>query len=162
PKGRRCSVRVVPRRVRRRHRLIAPRHRRREPSARLARRAGSHPGSKALSRRRQSATSVNLLFGPMLGYANHRAPYAEPTVPSGEALGNLSQAFTDLALISAALQPGPGGWAARRGEACNSEPPRPSSLLLAQLMAGTLRESASRGTAAGSEFVGITIGVVQQ
>ena len=39
----------------------------------------------------------------MLGYANHLGLYAEQTGPSGEALGNFPQAFTHLALISAAF-----------------------------------------------------------
>jgi GH15 family glucan-1,4-alpha-glucosidase len=43
------------------------------------------------------------LFEQMLGYANHLGLYAEETGPSGEALGNFPQAFTHLALISAAF-----------------------------------------------------------
>jgi GH15 family glucan-1,4-alpha-glucosidase len=39
----------------------------------------------------------------MLGYVNHLGLYAEQTGPSGEALGNYLQAFTHLALISAAF-----------------------------------------------------------
>jgi GH15 family glucan-1,4-alpha-glucosidase len=45
---------------------------------------------------------ARLLFEQMLGYANHVGLYAEQTGPSGEALGNFPQAFTHLALISAA------------------------------------------------------------
>src|SRR5207245_3971987 len=46
---------------------------------------------------------ARLLFEQMLGYANHLGLYAEQTGASGEALGNFPQAFTHLALISAAF-----------------------------------------------------------
>jgi GH15 family glucan-1,4-alpha-glucosidase len=46
---------------------------------------------------------ARLMFEQMLGYANHLGLYAEQTGPSGEALGNFPQAFTHLALISAAF-----------------------------------------------------------
>jgi GH15 family glucan-1,4-alpha-glucosidase len=46
---------------------------------------------------------ARLLFEQMLGYANHVGLYAEQTGASGEALGNFPQAFTHLALISAAF-----------------------------------------------------------
>jgi GH15 family glucan-1,4-alpha-glucosidase len=46
---------------------------------------------------------VRLLFERMLGYANHLGLYAEQTGPQGEALGNFPQAFTHLALVSAAF-----------------------------------------------------------
>jgi GH15 family glucan-1,4-alpha-glucosidase len=42
------------------------------------------------------------MYERMLGYANHLGLYAEETGPRGEALGNFPQAFTHLALISAA------------------------------------------------------------
>ncbi len=45
---------------------------------------------------------ARLIFERMLGYANHLGLYAEETGQSGEALGNFPQAFTHLALISAA------------------------------------------------------------
>ena len=45
---------------------------------------------------------AQLLFEKMLGYANHLGLYAEELGPSGEHLGNFPQAFTHLALISAA------------------------------------------------------------
>jgi len=45
---------------------------------------------------------ARLKFEQMLGYANHLGLYAEQTGHSGEALGNFPQAFTLLALISAA------------------------------------------------------------
>jgi GH15 family glucan-1,4-alpha-glucosidase len=45
---------------------------------------------------------ARLMFEKMLGYANHVGLYAEETGRRGEALGNFPQAFTHLALISAA------------------------------------------------------------
>ncbi len=45
---------------------------------------------------------ARLVFEKMTGYANHLGLYAEETGPTGEALGNFPQAFTHLALISAA------------------------------------------------------------
>ena len=42
-------------------------------------------------------------FEKMLTYANHLGLYAEQIGASGEALGNFPQAFTHLALISAAV-----------------------------------------------------------
>ena len=46
---------------------------------------------------------ARLMFEQMLGYANHLGLYAEETGHNGEALGNFPQAFTHLALISAAF-----------------------------------------------------------
>ncbi len=46
---------------------------------------------------------ARLMFERMLGYANHLGLYAEETGLSGEAQGNFPQAFTHLALISAAF-----------------------------------------------------------
>jgi GH15 family glucan-1,4-alpha-glucosidase len=46
---------------------------------------------------------ARLMFEQMLGYANHLGLYAEEIGPSGEALGNFPQAFSHLALISAAF-----------------------------------------------------------
>ena len=51
---------------------------------------------------RRRLDAARLMFEQMLGYANHLGLYAEETGPSGEALGNFPQAFTHLALISAA------------------------------------------------------------
>lgn len=50
-----------------------------------------------------SLEEARLMFEQMLGYANHLGLYAEETGASGEALGNFPQAFTHLALISAAF-----------------------------------------------------------
>jgi GH15 family glucan-1,4-alpha-glucosidase len=52
---------------------------------------------------RRRLERARLMFEEMLGYANHLGLFAEETGPSGEALGNFPQAFTHLALISAAF-----------------------------------------------------------
>jgi GH15 family glucan-1,4-alpha-glucosidase len=46
---------------------------------------------------------ARLAFEKMLTYANHLGLYAEEIGPSGDLLGNFPQAFTHLALISAAV-----------------------------------------------------------
>ena len=46
---------------------------------------------------------ARLMFEKMLSYANHLGLYAEETGRNGEGLGNFPQAFTHLALISAAF-----------------------------------------------------------
>ncbi len=51
----------------------------------------------------QRLEEARLMFERMLGFANHVGLYAEETGHSGEALGNFPQAFTHLALISAAF-----------------------------------------------------------
>ena len=51
---------------------------------------------------RSRLDQARLTFESMLGYANHLGLYAEETSMTGEALGNFPQAFTHLALISAA------------------------------------------------------------
>ena len=64
---------------------------------------------EALTRAGQADRSrldeARLLFEQMLGYAYHLGLYAEETGHHGEALGNFPQAFTHLALISAAFNP---------------------------------------------------------
>ena len=45
---------------------------------------------------------ARMMFEHMLGYANHLGLYSEEIGPKGEHLGNFPQAFTHLALISAA------------------------------------------------------------
>ncbi len=52
---------------------------------------------------RRRLEKARIIFEEMLGYANHLGLYAEETGHSGEALGNFPQAFTHLALISAAF-----------------------------------------------------------
>ncbi len=46
---------------------------------------------------------ARLMFERMLGFSNHVGLYAEETGARGEGLGNFPQAFTHLALISAAF-----------------------------------------------------------
>lgn len=58
-------------------------------------RAGQHD--------RERLDHARLLFERMLGYANHLGLYAEETGQRDNALGNFPQAFTHLALISAAF-----------------------------------------------------------
>ena len=52
---------------------------------------------------RNRLEQARLLFEPVLSYANHLGLYAEEIGPRGEHLGNFPQAFTHLALISAAF-----------------------------------------------------------
>jgi GH15 family glucan-1,4-alpha-glucosidase len=47
---------------------------------------------------------ARVAFEKMLTYANHLGLYSEQVGPSGELLGNFPQAFTHLALISAAIR----------------------------------------------------------
>lgn len=57
---------------------------------------------EALSRAGQ-VDEARLAFEKMITYANHVGLYAEQLGPTGEQLGNFPQAFTHLALISAAF-----------------------------------------------------------
>ncbi|MFC5749974.1 glycoside hydrolase family 15 protein [Actinomadura rugatobispora] len=57
---------------------------------------------EALTRAGQ-VREARMVFEKMLTYANHVGLYAEEIGASGEALGNFPQAFTHLALISAAV-----------------------------------------------------------
>jgi GH15 family glucan-1,4-alpha-glucosidase len=63
--------------------------------------------------RRNRLDEARLMFERMLGFTNHVGLYAEETGYHGEGLGNFPQAFTHLALISAAFNLdralGPGG-----------------------------------------------------
>jgi GH15 family glucan-1,4-alpha-glucosidase len=59
--------------------------------------------TRAGRRDRARLEDARLMFEKMLTYANHVGLFAEETGPSGEALGNFPQAFTHLALISAAF-----------------------------------------------------------
>jgi GH15 family glucan-1,4-alpha-glucosidase len=52
--------------------------------------------------RSHQTEKAHLLFDKVLGYANHLGLYSEQLGSSGEHLGNFPQAFTHLALISAA------------------------------------------------------------
>jgi GH15 family glucan-1,4-alpha-glucosidase len=52
---------------------------------------------------REYLDEAQLIFEKMLTYTNHLGLYAEETGTSGEALGNFPQAFTHIALISAAF-----------------------------------------------------------
>src|SRR5260370_2209030 len=64
---------------------------------------------------------ARFFFEKMLGYANHLGLYGEELGPRAQHLGNFPQAFTHLALISAAYDPdrrlSTAGYAARSSSA---------------------------------------------
>ena len=57
---------------------------------------------EALDAELAASPTSRYVFEKMLTYANHVGLYAEEIGPAGGALGNFPQAFTHLALISAA------------------------------------------------------------
>ena len=59
--------------------------------------------SGPLAHKNEYIFRIQSRFEQMLGYSNHLGLYSEQTGGSGEALGNFPQAFTHLALISAAF-----------------------------------------------------------
>jgi GH15 family glucan-1,4-alpha-glucosidase len=59
--------------------------------------------TRASMSRPEKLDQARLLLERMLGYSNHLGLFGEQTGPQGEALGNFPQAFTHLALISAAF-----------------------------------------------------------
>ena len=89
---------------------------------------------------------ARLLFEQMLGYANHLGLFAEQTGNSGEALGNYPQAFTHLALISAAFNL---DRALGRGESARRPGPREAATVLGEAVAAGRtafqRESVNQG-----------------
>ena len=67
-----------------------------------ARSACARSGTSSACRALGDLQKARFFFEKMLGYANHLGLYGEELGPRGEHLGNFPQAFTHLALISAA------------------------------------------------------------
>ena len=65
--------------------------------------AMARAGSRAMLNQKQFLDLAVLKFEDIIGYANHLGLFSEEISPCGEALGNFPQAFTHLALISAAF-----------------------------------------------------------
>ena len=75
---------------------------RRARRATRARSACARSGTSSACRGSASSSRRASVFEKMLGYANHLGLYGEELGRRGEHLGNFPQAFTHLALISAA------------------------------------------------------------